>query len=254
MTTNLMIKRLFKVITLFLMLISDIANCQSFGVQSFDGSKQIINVLFNEKTDNLKITALKDTITIKDCIGIIGEMEVLNKSFLKIAYNTRGGSGIHLQCTVLLCVSHRHLVQSLHVTSLFNEEFIDFSKPVDTANLVDVKSVYELKLKLKDDAKQHYILDVKIHDTRKSKSEPKTNYAHDSEVDLSYDSSRNVFYSTYENVSQYFTIYDPKIGRDNKLYIMGTFPAVNLGEYEYYLIKNVWYEKNKYDDLTRYSY
>ena len=252
--SNYMIKYLFTSVTWFLMLVGVIVNGQSFGVKSFDGRNRAINVLSHDIARTLIISSLTDTITIKDFNGLTGEIKVLNKSFLRIDYRVRAGTGMDLKRTIILCVSGRHLIQSLDVTSFFKEEFIDFSKPVDTANLVDVKTVYALQLNLKDDVQRHYILHIKIHDTRRSKSEPKTNYAHDSEVDLSYDSTRNIFYSTHKKTSRYFTIYDPKTGKDRKRYIRGTFPAVKLGEYEYYLIKNVWYEKNRYGDLTRYSY
>jgi len=249
-----MIKHLFKVIVLFLVLIGNIASGQSFTIHSIGGSSQLINVSIHEESSALIISALQDTITIKDFNNLTGKIAVLNKSFLKIDYRVRAGTGMDDQRTIILCFSGKHLIKSLHVTSFFKEEFIDFSKPVDTANLVAVKTVYALKLDLKESMQQRYTLSVKIHKEKKSKPEPKANYNHDNGAELNYDSNRNIFYSTHENVSQYFTIYDAKTGKDTKRYIMGTFPAVKLGEYEYYFIKNDWYEKNKYNDLIKYTY
>lgn len=231
----------------------NIAHGQVFNIQSLDGNSCQVRVLPDDENNTLTIAYLKDTLHIKGFTDIKA-IDVLNKSFLKIVYSIRGGSGIHLRHTLILSVSGKTLCQSLHITSLFDEEYIDFNKPVDSSNPVEKKSVYEADLNVTGNNSQSYRLDVKVHDEKKSKHAPQTNYNRHDAVALSFDTNQNIFYSTHQDVSKYFTVYDPKTQRETKQYMMGTFPVVKLGKIEYYYIKGDWYEKSINEDLSKYSY
>ncbi|HTE00980.1 MAG TPA: hypothetical protein VK668_16930 [Mucilaginibacter sp.] len=177
----------------------------------------------------------------------------MSKSFLKIVYGARGGTGIHISKTLILTVNNQKLRQSLHITSLFNEEFIDFSKPVDQLKPVDIKSVYELNFALAGDNTRNYKLNIKIHDEKQSKQNPRTNYSHNKEAVLIFDLNQCIFYNEHKAVSRYFIVFDPKTQNETRQYISGTFPVVKLYKSEYYYIKGEWYEKND-NNLSKYSY
>jgi hypothetical protein len=134
-------KQILIAVILFIGL-TNTAKSQVFNVESLDGKARQIHVLPDYGKRILTIACLNDTLHIKDLTNIEAT-DILNKRFLKIIYSLRGGSGINLRNTVMLSVNGETLCQSLHIMSLFDEEFIDFSKPVDSSSPVDVKSIYE---------------------------------------------------------------------------------------------------------------
>jgi hypothetical protein len=233
--------------------LTNTAKSQVFNVESLDGKARQIHVLSDYGKRILTIAFLNDTLHIKDLTNIEAT-DILNKHFLRIIYSLRGGSGINLRNTVILTVDGETLCQSLHIMSLFDEEFIDFSKPVDSSSPVDVKSVYEAIPNLTGNNSENYKLNIHIHDERKSKHTSQTNYSRDNQITLNFDTSQHVFYNIHQDISQYFTVYAPEILKETKRYIMGTFPVIKLGQNEYYYIKGEWYKKNDNDYLYKCSY
>ena len=238
---------------LTLLFIGNLAIGQTFHLKSFDGSEKSINLFPVDEKGLLTITCAKDTVKINDFTGIDTGV-VLNKNFLLVRYSIRGGSGMHVRRSLILSVRDNIICQSLHITSLFSEEFIDFRKQHKSSDLVDVSSLYKVDFSLKGNDMSNYLLNTMVHDEKKSKDAPQTNYNHDYDIILSFDTSRNVFYNKLEPISQYFTIFDPKTSSEIKQYIMGTFPMVKLGQYKYYYIKGEWYEKDDESGLSKYSY
>ena len=233
--------------------LTNIAKSQTFNIESLDGKVRQVNITPNYGKRILTITCLNDTIHIKDLTNI-ETTNILNKHFLKIVYSLRGGSGINLRNTIILSVNGRTLCQPLHIMSLFDEEFIDFSKPVDSSSPVDVKSVYEANLYLTGNSNENYKLNIHIHDERKSKHASQTNYNRDTNFTLSFDTSQYVFSSNHQDIAKYFTVYTPQTLNETRQYMMGTFPVIKLGQNEYYYIKGEWYKKNDNDYLYKCSY
>ena len=246
-------KWLFMMVSFF-QLVPCLAQRQAFNIRSFDGPVRKIYLVSDYTKDALTISCLKDTLHVKDFTTIVGEISILKNNFLKVSYKTRGGSGIHVQHTIILCVDNNRLYQALHVTSLGNEEFIDYSKPVDTANLVDEKSVYEVKLSLIGNSVPTYKLNLNIHNEKWSKHNSSTNHIYNKTAILKFDKDLKIFYNTDKNISHDFTIYDPKTGSESKQFIFGRYPAIILDSYSYYYIKGEWFEKNAYFDLGKFSY
>jgi hypothetical protein len=239
---------------LFIESIANNAGAQVYTIESLDGAIQKIHVLPDDEKGTLNISYLNDTLHVGEFEGVQDSIAVLDRKFLKIVYSVRGGSGIHLRHTLLLCVRNGILYQSIHITSVFDEEFIDFSKKVDSLNPVDKKSVYELKLNLLGSNMQNYKLNINLHDEKRSKHDTLNNYNHNEQVVLNFDTSQNIFYGSNESISEYFTVYDPKTQKEHKEFIMGTFPVILLGTFNYYYIKDEWYERNDFNELGKYSY
>jgi len=247
---SIIIKRLFVIILLFAGA-TNIAQGQAFNFQAIDGGNQQIHVILNGET--LTIACLKDTLFIKD-VNEVKTTNVINKNFLVEIYSIRAGSGLNVQHTLILAVKNKVLRQALHFTSFFHEDFIDFRKNPPTPNKPDIISNYETGLNLTGSTATDYRLGIKIHDERKAKDNPQTNYHKSNEVTLSFDTSRAIFYSKHEYIARYFSIFDPKTDNENKQYIRGAFPMIKLGSYRYYYIKGEWYEKNEYGDMSKYAY
>jgi REP element-mobilizing transposase RayT len=244
-------KQILISVILLVGLISKQTKAQVIKVQSFDGKEQTITVSPDYDRDHLTVATLIDTLHIENCTEV-EEAIALNKNFVKIIYQVRGGSGIHLRHMIILTSKNDKLYQSLHITSLFNEEYIDFSKkPVSTQPAKS--SRYEVKISpLNSDYRNKMI--VSIYKEEKSKDHPQNDYNKESNNTLIFDTAKNVFYSSNVDISQYFTIYDPKTQQESKQYLMGTFLTVQLGDYNYYYMKGEWYEKGHNDSLSKYAY
>jgi hypothetical protein len=232
------------------LLIGNQAKGQAIKILSFTGKAETINVLPDYDREVLTIATLKDTLHIEDCTKV-DEAIALNRSFVKIVYQVRGGSGIHLRHMLILTSKNNKLFQSLHITSLFNEEYIDFNKkPVSSKP--DKSSRYEVKVDFLN--MDYHKMTASIYKEEKSKDHPQNDYNKESTITLTFDTIKNVFYSSNADVSKYFTIFDPKTQQESKQYLMGTFPMIQLGSYSYYYIKGEWYEKGHNDDLSKYAY
>lgn len=242
----------YVILLIILINVGKAVQAQSYTIESFEGIPQKINVTCDG--ENLTITCFRDTIHITDFNDFPEGATLLNNNFLKVVYDARGGTGLHLTHTLLLCVNNQKLYQAIHITSVFNEEFIDYSKKVDPANPVAERSRYELFLNLTGSSKEDYKLTIHIHDERKSKEPHRTNYNKNSQTVLKFNKLLNIFYSKYERVSNRFTVFDPKTYDEGKQYVSGNFPVVRLGAYDYYIIKGEWYEKDDHNNLTKYSY
>ncbi len=245
-------KKIFLVTILFLRIICLVSG-QTVSFKSFEGANESVCVLPNYAKNDLSISHLKDTLHIKG-LTAVNSIDILSKCLLMIDYSVRGGSGIRLRRTIILGIGHGVLFQLLHITSLFDEEYIDFSKKPPSTDTPDESSHYAINLNLIEGKNQNYELKVKIHDEKKSKHTPEANYKYNSEVTLSFDTNKHIFYSTSQDISKYFTVFNPQTQKDSKQYIMGTFPVVKLGKREYYYINDGWYEKGGNDNLLKYAY
>lgn len=228
------------------------ANARIYNIRALDGSAQKIRVADDEK-GNLIISCLLDTIYIPN-LNNITEVRLLKHAFLNVIYDSRGGSGLHIQHTVIVCVNNKRLVEALHFTSLFHEEFIDFSKPVDTADMVAVNSTYGVSLMLTGDAAKNYKLNAKIHDKRTPKLSQDDNYSRDNIARLNFDPGENIFYTSKLKLSGHYTIVGTNAKNDADQYLKGKFLIANFGKMTYYYVKGCWFERGYGDELVKYSY
>ena len=250
-----MAMRYISILILILITVSTASSGQVYNVKGLDGTDQKIHVIADYPNNTLNIICLKDTLRIDGFLNLHGKAIVLNGQFLKVVYDIRVGSDETGGNMVLLCVAHNKLYQALHVTS-FSTYDVDmvYNKKADSLKLFDEHGDYGLNVDLIGANKEDYKLVVNIHDEVKSKHDPKSNHNDKEQVNLSFDPNHYIFYNAHEDISQYFTIYDPKIQRTSKQYMLGTFPVIQLGSYKYYYIKDGWYEKGHDDNLLKYAY
>ncbi|MGZ3750659.1 MAG: hypothetical protein ACXVAU_05250 [Mucilaginibacter sp.] len=249
-----MIKSIITLTLLFGDLVNHTVSGQTFTIRSANGKDEKIQMVTDPEKDKLTITYLKDTLFVHDIINI-EKAKILSKNFLEIVYTIGGGSGLHIKRTLILSVNNKVICQSLDIMSFLHEEFIDYSKQPPTPDAPDVISHYRTTLDLAGSDSQNYKLQVKIHDEQKSKDAPRTNYKRDNETILNYDAAQQIFYSTHQRLSRYFTVYDPKTQKNVKKYMLGTFPVVKLGKNEYYYIKGEWYDRGDGgSELSKYTY
>jgi len=151
-----MLKYLLLLLTM--MTAATITKAQSFTIDGFDGKTKEIHLYVGDET--LTFIYLKDTLHISNFNNLIGKIAISNKNFLKVVYRIRAGTGIDDQHTLLLCVDDKKLYQSLYLTSVFNEDFIDFSKKVNPSDPVAMKSRYRLFLNLDGSESEGFNLNI----------------------------------------------------------------------------------------------
>lgn len=247
------ITRILTIITLFIGLIINPSYGQTFTIESFDGDKQLLHVLSDENKRILSITTTKDAIYIGG-LNNLDTVRMLNKHFLMVTYQPRTGTGMRELKALIISINNHKLCESLHVVSLFREEFIDFSKSQLPSAKVSVKTIYKIDLSLAGTNNTNYKIRAKFHNERKSIDEPKGNYNNNQIINLAFDQTSNIFYSSREKVLQHFTIRNAKTENEAKEYIKGTFPVVRLGNYKYYYKARQWYEWSEGNYLTQESY
>lgn len=194
-------------------------------ILSIDGKKQQVKIIPDYANHMLKMICMKDIITIDDFWGVPPEIKLLNKSFIEIKYAVRGGSGLGLGNTLILCVNSSHLFEAMHVLKYVNSES------------GDEKQHYDINLIVTGSDASNYKLNMHVHDDLSSKRDPETNYIYNNESVLAFDSKQNAFYSVKENLYDHFIITKSK----NKQKVAGTFPMIILGKETYYFINGRWY-------------
>ena len=88
---------------------------KTINILSLDGKYQKMHIMPDYVHHVLKISCLKDTITIEDYWGVPAEVHILGKHFVQINYEVRGGTGLGLGNMMLLSVQNNKLCQSLYV-------------------------------------------------------------------------------------------------------------------------------------------
>ncbi|MBF9140416.1 hypothetical protein [Hymenobacter properus] len=217
---------------------------QAFTIESLDGSKQLIEVMPLNYGATLTIKCANNAIHIGN-INHLDTVYLINKNFLLITYSFRAGVGLHAAKTLILSVRHRNMYESLHISSLFDTEFMDYSKPTPALIKASAKTtIHEATLSLMGNSIATYKLAIKFHDERKSVNKPKPNYQHDLDTVLTFDQNGNIFYSSEKTISQTLMIVDAKTKNEAKQKIKGVFPIINLGLDKYCYVGGEWYEWN----------
>ncbi|MEO3407112.1 hypothetical protein AAFN85_24560 [Mucilaginibacter sp. CAU 1740] len=197
---------------------------KTYNIISIDGKNQKVTIIPDYGNHVLKITSLKETISISDYWGVPPETRLLNKNFIEIKYAVRGGSDLGLGNILIICVNNTHLYEAMHVLGYVNSETMGENA--------------HYKVTLTSNAKNtSNKVNAHIHDDINSKRYPETNYVYDNNTVLAFDTAQNVFYSVKENLYDHFI----KVKNKAKQKVAGMFPMLLLGKETYYFINDKWY-------------
>ncbi|WP_143020877.1 hypothetical protein ACRQ5D_12660 [Mucilaginibacter sp. P25] len=199
-----------------------------YHLTSIDGKNQTVKIVPDYANHVLKMICLKDIITIDDFWGETPDIRLLNKNFIEINYAVRGGSGVGLGNTLIICVEGQHLYKAMHVLRYL------------TGESGEQQEEYRIKLHLVGNSINNCKLKVSVHDFVDSKPRPKENYAYDTNTVLAFDMQQNVFYSVKQDIFDHFITTRNK----TKQKIAGNFPMIILGKETYYFINDRWYSGN----------
>ena len=212
-----------------------------FTLNSLDGKKQKVHIMPDYTNHVLKISCLKDTISVNDYWGVPADLNILNKNFLSIRYEVRGGSGLGLGNIFILCIKNKTLYESIHI--------LRYSHLEDAGKIKD----YRIKSVLIGNSVNTYKLKISIHNSSYSKYVSSDNYNHKNISTLKFDVAQNVFYSSKRSIYKTMMIYDTKTDKEHKQQINGNFPEIILGDQTYYFIKDGWYEMGTNNELYNFT-
>lgn len=214
---------------------------KSYIIQSLDGKSQKVHIMPDYANHVLRISCLKDTISINDYWGVPADLHIINKDFLSIKYDIRGGSGLGLGNLLILCVKGNVLYEAIHVLRYSHSEGVG-----------EIKD-YLIKPILIGNSCKTYKLNVRVHNTSYSKYVSSANFNYDNFSVLKFDVTQNVFYSLKKSIYQTMTIYDIKTNKEQKQEIRGNFPEIILGDETYYFIKDGWYQMGTNNELYNFT-
>jgi hypothetical protein len=211
------------------------AKAQSYTIESLEGGKVKINLSRIMRGRVLAVNCSKDTVFLDEYLGV-KVVHILKEKFLQIIYDVRAGTGSSAKNTLVLSVSKN----KINVSMLVNSYGGWFKPDRKNTQLIDDKGLFQLKLEITGDDPGNYKMVVGVHDERKSRSDPKANYTHDSKVTLNFDTSQHIFYTSYESVAKNFSLPDDGAEKLEKKYISGTFPVIKIRDTVYYFMKGEW--------------
>jgi len=241
------------IISLFMVaLIVNVARSQTFKLHQINGEVAEVSMVLDESKQCLSISSFNDTVKVDD-VANIKYSKILGNNFFMVAYEVRAGSGLLEVQTLILSIWKNKIVQSLNCTTEFDEEFIDFSKRIKPAK-ISVKSNYKVDISLSGSSSNNYKLKASVSDIRKSLNDPGSNYTRHSVTNLDFDKKLNLFCSSRQHLSKYYTIADARSRTETKQRLNGIFPTIRLGKYIYYYINGFWYGKTDSNYLTQLSY
>ncbi|MFC1224437.1 hypothetical protein ACFE6N_11550 [Pedobacter sp. BG31] len=213
---------------------TNLANAQSYGLESFEGKKVKINLFYAPSSGILTTSYLQDSIFINDYMSI-NTIHVLNKVFLQIEYVKRAGSNEDAMNKIILYVSNGRLRQALHINSLTTYDM----RPIEY-------SLFKVGVKLSGYNMNTYRLNLNIHNEKSVENNFKSNYKFNKTAFLNFDKKNRVFLSYLEPITGYYTFHDSN-NNNNKSNFKGNVPVVKIEKDKYYYIKGNWYTKNKND-------
>jgi hypothetical protein len=203
---------------------------KTLSITSLDGKSAAVTITPDYANKTLTIASLKSAITIVDFWGVTPEIHVLNKNFVEINYEIRGGSNVGSGNIMVICVDGGKLYEAMHILRQSNSEY------------GDLKTNYNIKVILNGNNKNNFKLNVTVHDDVYSKQNPERNYIYNNHTILNFDAKRNAFYSIKKDV------YNHK----PKQRIAGNFPVIILGKESYYLINNRWYQPDDNNEMVEF--
>lgn len=215
-------------------------DAKTYIINSLEGKNCIIHIMPNYFGHVLKISYLKDTISIYDYWGVPVDVKFLNKNFMEIDYAVRGGSNLGIENTLLLCVVKNKLHNALHI--LKNT----------TWDSGGVKEVYDIKLKLNlTDDIAHSKLNADVTDLNHLREDPDNSYDYHNLSFLSFDTKIGVFYSIKQTL---FSKLSYRV--QNKIHyklVRGDFPMAILGKEIYYYIDGIWCQMDDSNKLSEFE-
>jgi len=192
----------------------------------------------------------------ENTLKIFGVQDIIiatihSRTFLEIQFRIRGGSGIRVRRTILLCVSQGKIYKAFDILSEVTSRLTEvYDKVADSLKLFDEKEDYHVAISIKQTAGNSYravlLESIKIE----SKYNPSSNLSSEKPYELQFDPSGFFFYNSTKSLNKHYQIYSNKNNRTVDKFISAEVPCIQLYEKLYLLIDNEWCLDNGDDSLT----
>jgi hypothetical protein len=188
-----------------------------------------------------------------DIFGVqdINSIELHANAFLEVQFRIRGGSGVSVRRTILLCVSQGRIYRSLdvlsEVTSRLNKVY---NKMADSLKLFDEKEDYLITLSIESENDGRYKA-VLFESTKvESKYDPSRNISFEKRYELEFDPGQFFFYNSMKQLNKRYKIHSSKENKTVEKSINEEVPCIQLYEKRYLRIENQWCLDNGHDSLS----
>jgi hypothetical protein len=187
-----------------------------------------------------------------DIFGVqdIKRIERHANAFLEVQFRIRGGSGVKVRRTILLCVSQGRIYRSLdvlsEVTSRLNKVY---NKVADSLQLFDEKEDYLITLSIESENDGYKA--VLFESTKvESKYDPSRNISFEKPYELDFDPGEYFFYNSMKRLNKRYKIHSSKENKTVEKFINEEVPCIQLYEERYLRIENEWCLDNGNDSLS----
>lgn len=206
-------------------------NIITYSIKTLDGVDDKISMYYIPFSGQFTIKSTRDSLKINDYMST-DSVHFLNKNFLELLYDPRGGSDDGYQHTMILYVINGKIGIALEIET--DHQF----------NFPNGWGEYYARVKLTGE-NQNYKLVVKTNDRLYSKGKHAKNHNLNNRFVLTYDTKRNIFYSNLKLVNGRFDVYDHSKGELKAKRFCGKYPIIKLGDRDYYYINRIWYAAGK---------
>jgi hypothetical protein len=195
---------------------------------------------FSSQGHNVTIFGVQDLLVFK----------VHEAAFLELQFRVRGGTGVKVRRTVLICISSGEIYRAFDITSVV-ESRLDkvYNKQADSLKLFDEKEDYNIKISIiKDEARYKAVL---FESTRvESKYDPSKNVLFEQSYTLDFDLRGHFFHNSMKTINKSYKVYSINDHKTVDRFISGEFPSIQLHQRIYIFINKKWCLDNGHDFLT----
>lgn len=219
-------------------------------------SGKSVRVNFEPDDVNDKITLKLDSKEML-CINGFRELEedikVLNNKFIMIHYKIRGGSGVKVRKTTLVCVADGKLHKALDVVTTVSHNIGDLNDSwKESVKQSDNCGLYVLKLIGLQNQGKEFLLTAVEHEMEYSKADKQDNFEREDSVKLFFDDVNKVFYTKMMTLNGRYMV-EGELGSLRK-FRNQVVPFISLKNEEYVYIEKEWYYLEPGNRLTKVSY
>jgi len=224
----------------------------SFTLSSLSNESAKVNVELDNVNERITFTSnSKEKLCINGYRDLVENIKILDDKFIAVHYIVRGGTGVKIRMTALVCISKGKLYKALDVLSTESYVFKDtYNKAADSLELYDESSIYTLKFNLRN-GKQNFQLSAIQHEKVKSKHNKKNNYEKKDTLKFYFDEKNKVFYTKSVSLKGNYKIESAK--NKQRVFKGEKYPLTNLRDNEYIFIDKVWYNKVHDNNLIEIS-
>lgn len=187
--------------------------------------------VFIEK-DNLILSGVQDLV----------ESKIHSQNFLELKFRVRGGSGVKVRRSVLLCISQSKLHRSIDVLcEITSNVSTVYNKIADSLKLFNEVSEYSVSLDVMNSSDKDFIAIILEKKNVQSKFDPSQDISYENRLKLNFDASGNYFYNYFEILNGDYKVFLNKSNAPIKRFVSGRFPCIKLRDTQYLYIDNQWF-------------